>query len=60
MMYSPPSITSVGTVQGLTLGYPQNCKYGHGADNTLPNQLPGLADGSGDWKPGCGPGDPLS
>lgn len=61
MTYSPPSITTVGTVRGLTLGYPQNCKYGHGSDNAMPNQEPGLGqDLSGQWKDGCGPGDPLS
>lgn len=49
-MYQRPTIAVVGTVRELTLQPIQSCKYGYGADNTMPNQEPGLADLSGDWK----------
>ena len=50
-MYQAPTMTVVGTVRELTLEPPiQACKYGWGADNTMPNQQVGLADLSGEWK----------
>jgi hypothetical protein len=50
MSYQRPTITVVGSVRGLTLETPiQSCKYGYGADSTMPNE-PGLADLNGEWK----------
>lgn len=56
MSYERPAIAIVGTVRGLTFRPIQSCKYGWGADDTMPSQGPGLGDSSGQWKKNAPPG----